>query len=109
MPLPPLITLSSQNLLHTAKWNNTFIPQAPQKALQLLYASMTDLPCQARTLFSDCEHTEYDLKRWTIAKNILDGLKEKLAAGELRDLYVEGKDQDIDDRDDSDESVGRPW
>ena len=69
---------------------------------------MTDLPCQVMTLFSDSERSEYDLKRWAIAMNIVEGLKEKLAADELRDLYVEGKDQDIDDRDDSDESVGRP-
>ena len=103
MPLQPSITPSSQNLSHMGKWKKTFIPQTPPKALQLLHGSMNNLLCQVMTLYSV---TEYDLKRWAIAKNILAGLKEKLAAGELRDLYVEGNDQDSDDRDDNDESVG---
>ena len=45
----------------------------------------------------------------SLLKNIVERQKEKLAAGVLRDLYVEGNDQDIDNRDESDETVGRPW
>ena len=64
---------------------------------------MTDLPCHEMRIY-------YDLKRRGVAKITLEGLREKLAAGELRDLYVNSKDKDIDCRDnESDKSVGRPW
>ena len=67
---------------------------------------MTNLPCQAMTLYSV---TKYDVTMWAIANTFVEVLNKKLTAGKLRDVYVECKFQDIDDRDDSDESVGGPW
>ena len=89
-----------------AKQMTAFIPQSPQKASDLLHGSLTELPPQVVILFSDKDHIQ---KRWAITNNIVVGLNNKLATGELKDLSAMCEDQDIDVRDDeSDESVGLP-
>ena len=93
--LPLSNTPCGQKPSHMAKQMRAFILKSPQKALDLLHCSLTELPPQAMIVFSDKD---------LILQIIL------WSTGELNDLFVMCKDQDIDVRDDdSDESVGQPW
>ncbi len=56
---------------------SAFILQSPQKALDLLHGSLTELPPQVMILFSDKDLIQ---KRWAITNNIVVGLNKKLAA-----------------------------
>ena len=70
--------------------NNGYIPQPPQGGILIFHGSMLKLACHMMALYFE---TEYDLKRCTIANNIVQGLKETLATDELRHLYIKGKDK----------------
>ncbi len=64
-------TPCGQKPSHMAKQTTAFILQSPQKALDLLHGSLTELPPQAMILFSDKDLIQ---KRQAIANNIVVGL-----------------------------------
>ena len=92
----------SQKPPHLAKTKKDSIPQSPQQALRFFHPTIDDFPTQAITLYSTPDN---ELRRRRASNDTLKVLKEKLASGELRHLYLTSEELGDDD---SDASIGRP-
>ena len=92
----------SQKPPHLAKTKKDSIPQSPPQALRFFHPSIDDFPTQAITLYSTPDN---ELRRRKASNDTLKVLKEKLASGELRHLYLTSDELGDDD---SDASIGRP-
>ena len=93
---------SSQKPPQLAKRKKDSIPQSPPQALRFFHPTIDDFPTQAINLYSTPGN---ELMRRKASNDTLRVLKEKLASGELRHLYLTG--EEIGD-DDSDASIGLP-
>ena len=93
---------SSQKPPQLAKRKKDSIPQSPPQALRFFHPSIDDFPTQAITLYSTPDN---ELRRRKASNDTVKVLKEKLASGDLRHLYLTS--EEIRD-DDSDASIGWP-